>query len=795
MRRLLSIIFLTLTVFIAAGQSQYSRVKLFANHNQLLALASDGLIIDHGIFKEGVYVICELSDAELNIVDEAGIQYEVMIRDLTKFYRERNEKELTQLDDLERMVYNLSDEWPVPEGFELGTCGGFLTLDQALQHLDTMAYLYPELISPKYTLDYNTFKDRELYWVRLSDNPTIDENEPEVLYTGMHHGREPIGMQLLVYYMYYLLENYNTDPDVQYIVDNFELYFIPIVNPDGYAYNIQNQPNGGGMWRKNRRQNDDGSYGVDINRNYSYMWAYDDYGSSPNPESGTYRGTEAFSEPESKCIRDFCEEHGFKIALNYHSFSNKLLYPWSYFNEPSPHDEIFYAHGKILTTENGYAFGAGGAIHYPTNGNSDDWMYGEQTTKSLIYAYTPEVADGIAGFWPPVSQIIPLCQENMFQNMMAAKFSGPWATASDISPSIIEYKSGLFFIKLRRLGLQDGATFTVSIEPLNDAIETISTPLVFDSLDILETASAAFLFTLKDDIISGDRVEYLLSVNNGIATFSDTISKIFGTPVVIFQDSASNFDNWSSEKWNITTTQSHSPTTSITDSPIGQYLDNENNGITLVNPIDLSDVVYASLGFWTKWDIEEGYDYTQLFISDDDGLNWTPIKGKYTNPGNYVQAYGEPLYDGTQTTWVKEEINLEPYLGNQIKIQFVLRSNTFVVADGFFWDDMTVTVVEDLAIGNGDEGDKSGIGNYSFARIVPNPASGHVRVDYNLINTGPGEKAFKIFNLNGQQVCEIVLEGETGEIGLDVSSWLPGIYFYAVFSNRAVTESGKLIVK
>ncbi len=216
----------------------------------------------------------------------------------------------------------LSRDWPVPEGFELGTCGGFLTIDQLLATLDNMATLYPDLISPKYALNYPTHNDRELYWVRLSDNPTTNEDEPEVLYTGMHHAREAIGMQLLVYYMYYLLENYDTDPDVQYIVNNFELYFVPIINMDGYAYNIQNQPNGGGEWRKNRRQNDDGSYGVDINRNYGYMWGYDDNGSSPYPWDDTYRGPSAFSEPETMDIRDFCNEHEFSYAINYHSYAN-----------------------------------------------------------------------------------------------------------------------------------------------------------------------------------------------------------------------------------------------------------------------------------------------------------------------------------------------------------------------------------------------------------------------------------------------------------------------------------------
>jgi len=778
-------------LFVAA-QTRYSRVKLFAGHDELLALAAKGLSIDHGVFKAGVYVICELSDRELAIAEAAGIRYEVEIPDMTKYYKERNEPYLSKLDEIKHAKYTLSRDWPVPAGFELGTVGGFLSIDQAMEHLDNMATLYPDLVSPRYTLDYPTHNGQELYWVRLSDNPTTNEDEPEVLYTGMHHAREPIGMQLQIFYMYYLLENYNTDPDVQYIVNNFELYFVPIVNMDGYAYNIQNNPSGGGMWRKNRRQNDDGSYGVDVNRNYGYMWGYDDNGSSPYPWDETYRGPSAFSEPEAACLRNFCEEHEFRIALNYHSYSNLLLYPWGWSSDPCPQDAIFHAHAEILSTENGYTYGPGYTTIYATNGGSDDWMYGEQTTKDLIYSYTPEVGDGSAGFWPQVSQIIPLCQENMYQNLMAARLSGPWAVARDLSPSIIENTTGLFFFDLQRLGLEDGATYTVSIEPLSDAIASVSEPLAFSDLEILDTTSGAFTYTLKESILSGEKVEYLFSVNNGLTTFSDTIKKIYdGTPVVIFEDSASNFNKWTSSKWNTTTLQFHSSPRSITDSPVGQYNDYENNAIVLKDTIDLTDAVYANLEFWAQWDIEAGYDYVQVFVSDINGTGWIPMEGKYTHPGNSNQAYGEPLYDGTQGSWVKEEINLEPFLGGQIRIRFVLISDGNVVGDGYYWDDMTVTVID---IYTGLPGDIPPPPVTKLS-IQPNPASGIVTMKYTLDRFYPGLNTLIVFDITGQKVYETSLAHGAEVISWDVSSWPSGMYFYSVYFDQMVIASGKLIVK
>ena len=793
MKKLTFTLILSIAMLFVTAQAQYSRVKLFANRDDLANLASRGLGIDHGVFKAGVYVICELSEAELAIVNASGIKYEVMIPDVTKFYAERNEPELTRLDEIKNAKYELGRDWPVPEGFELGTCGGFLTIDQFLATLDSMAAQYPDLISARQPLNYQTHNGRDLFWVRISNDPNVDQDKPEILYTGMHHAREAIGMQLLVFYMYYLLENYDTDPDVQYIVNNFELYFVPIINMDGYAYNIQNDPNGGGMWRKNRRPNDDGSYGVDVNRNYAYMWGYDDNGSSPIPSDDTYRGPSAFSEPETQSIRDFCNEHNFIETLNYHSYADDLLYPWGYTPEPCADDAIFNAHSVLLTKENGYVYGGSYTTIYPTNGGSDDWMYGEQSTKNKSFSYTSEVGNGDDGFWPLVSRIIPLCQENMWQNMTLARLAGPWAVVNDDSPSIVENTTGLFFFDLQRLGLKDSATYTVSIEPLTDAIASVSEPLVFSNLDILETDNGAFTYTLKDDILGGEKVEYLLSINDGLATFSDTIKKVYGTPVVIFEDSASTFDNWTSNKWNTTTTQYHSAPKSITDSPIGNYSNNENNIITLKNPIDLTDVVYASLGYWARWDVEDGYDYVQVFVSGDNGGSWTPMAGNYTHPGNANQALGQPVYDGTQTTWVKEEISLEQFLGKQIKIRFVLKSDTYVTGDGFYWDDMAVTVV-DLETGIVETQYFASLPGIKVS-IHPNPAFDKVTIDYSIENFNPGRTSLVVYNVNGKMVRQEMLTTGKASVNLDVTAWPAGMYFYAVRIDQSIIASGKLIVK
>jgi hypothetical protein len=779
-------------LFTVTAQEKYSRVKIYADHQALTSLAGRGLVIDHCVFKAGTYVICEIDEDDMAIVEASGLTYEVMIGDVSKFYRERNEPYLSQLDEVKRMEYFLSREWPVPAGFELGTCGGFLTIDQCMEHLDSMASQYPDLISARSALDFETHNGRNLYWVRLSDNPGIDEDEPEVLYTGMHHAREPIGMQLLIYYMYYLLENYDTDPDVRYIVDNFELYFVPIINPDGYAFNIQNNPNGGGMWRKNRRVNDDGSHGVDLNRNYSYMWGYDNYGSSPEPGADTYRGPSEFSEPETQCLRNFCLEHEFKLALNYHSYGNQLLYPWGYTQEPNPEDQIFNFYAQQLTYENAYEYGASSLISYPTNGSSDDWFYGEQEEKEPVFAYTPEIGDGTAGFWPPIPQIIPLCQYNMYQNILLARLAGPWAEIKDQSPTILSNKSGLLFFELTRMGQLDSANYIISLVPLSNSIISVNEPIVFSDLDIEETRIGAFIYELSEDIQDGERVKFLLTLDDGFGIISDTLTKVFGSPLILFADSVNSSQNWICDKWDTTSSDYHSPELSITDSPSGQYGNFENNAITLSSFIDLSDYNFGILNFWSKWDIETGKDYVQVLISTENDTSWIPVKGKYSRPGTLSQAPWEPVYHGSNHTWIFEEIDLNEFTGNKIKIRLILKSDNFVVADGFFWDDMTVTVI-DLATGiDVDNIPGPPVTNIS---IQPNPVSGKVTMKYALDRFHPGLNNLTVFDIKGQKVYEALLAHGADLISWDVSSWPSGMYFYSISYDQSVIASGKIIVK
>lgn len=281
---------------------KYSRIKIYTDEVGIVQLAQAGLAVDHGEMKKGFWFISDFSETEIAIIKEKGFTYDVQIDDVKQFYKDQNKPEFQKNETTPVSTMSIGCTVPptyaTPTNFTLGSMGGFYTYAEILWHMDNLATLFPTLVKAKTPISAtNTIEGRPLYWMKISDNPNVDESEPEVLYNSAHHAREPGSVSQLIMYMYYLCENYSTNPEAQYLVNNSEMYFIPLVNPDGYVRNETTDPSGGGMWRKNRRNNG-GSYGVDINRNYGYQWAYDAIGSSPSGWSETYRGTAAFSEAE-----------------------------------------------------------------------------------------------------------------------------------------------------------------------------------------------------------------------------------------------------------------------------------------------------------------------------------------------------------------------------------------------------------------------------------------------------------------------------------------------------------------
>ncbi len=366
------------------------------------------LNLDVAYVKYGQYIDIVTDREEVDQLRSSGYEVEIVHEDLVAFYQSR-------LDRIKDM-------------------GGYHTYKEVEAVLDSMHELYPSLTTAKIDIGHS-LEDSVIWAFKISDNPIVDEDEPEVFFNGLIHAREPAGMEVLLYFMWYLLDNYGTDSQATFLVDNRELWFVPVVNPDGYCYNQYTNPSGGGMWRKNRRNCGGEDWGVDLNRNWGYMWGYDNSGSSPYCSDETYRGTGPFSEPTTQVMRDFINSRNFTMSLDNHTYGEWLLYPWGYDYIYTPDHNLFVAIAGSMAVFCGYVPTTCWEAMYPVNGGSFDWEYGDTVSKPKIIAISPEIGNGDDGFWPPSGRILPLCQLMLEPNLLWAELAdNPYKILPPVSP-------------------------------------------------------------------------------------------------------------------------------------------------------------------------------------------------------------------------------------------------------------------------------------------------------------------------------------------------------------------------
>lgn len=220
---------------------------------------------------------------------------------------------------------------------------------------------------------------RDIWALKISDNVQVNEPEPAVLFMGAHHAREWPSIEVPMATARKLLEEYETNIEIKNLVDNREIWFVPMVNPDGIVYSMEKSR----MWRKNRCPNANGSFGVDLNRNYGYEWG--NVGASSSSSSDTYHGTGPFSEPESKAMRDFASREKFQASISYHTYSELILYPFGYgYNVPNPDRKVFAKMASEMARFNGYT-PKNSAELYPAMGDADDFFYGQ--LKMLAFTF------------------------------------------------------------------------------------------------------------------------------------------------------------------------------------------------------------------------------------------------------------------------------------------------------------------------------------------------------------------------------------------------------------------------
>ncbi|NUQ38315.1 MAG: hypothetical protein HUU23_11070 [Caldilineales bacterium] len=288
---------------------------------------------------------------------------------------------------------------------------------EMVAELQNLAAAYPHITQLRSI--GQTHQGRDIWALRISDRPT--ETEPEekgILIFAHTHAREHLTLEQALYLARDLLENYGREGEATNLIDQRDIWIVPNHNPDGSEYDITQWRSSPPYWRKNRRVNGDGTFGVDLNRNFGYKWGCCG-GSSGATGSDLYRGPAAFSEPENQALRDFARSlPHLTISISLHTWGEWVLYPYGYTRAELPADmqaadmDIFKAMSNRMAALNGYKVVQAGRFYSSSviDGGSDDWLYGELGIYAVTWELYPPSAN--PGFYPPASVIPAQTQRN-----------------------------------------------------------------------------------------------------------------------------------------------------------------------------------------------------------------------------------------------------------------------------------------------------------------------------------------------------------------------------------------------
>ena len=504
-----------------------------------------------GFSPRGEWTDVLVSESEIRLIESLGFRTEVLIPDVREYnYR---------------------------------VMGSYRSTSQVFSDLVSYATSYPTITR----LDTigTTYEGRPIMVLRITDNPDVDEGEPGVLITGLHHAREWPTVEITMFAIDTLLRGYGSDPDITSFVNNLDIYVIPLVNPDGYYYSYDL---GNTDWRKNRHYFPEfGTYGVDDNRNYGGADNGDPRGQNCTPTAGTtnnpsdevYCGPGPFSESETDAIRQFVESHpNLVAAVNYHTYTGAVLYPWGYTTASAPDATYLYAladsMASQMVTENNNPYTAVQApdIGYTATADSDDWEYGHSIYVSgyPMVAFTVEACEQ---FRPPESELDQIVREN-WKGLAALLRNAP------------------------------------------DVRNHLKPMIIVDSVVVSDTVSNTF------DVSATLRSPYMNPTRYALRYFT---SYSYGT-----DDAETSMDLWTYDGFSRSSARAHGGSYSFAatyDNRAAYHMTTRYP--YFVRPGD-------SLTFWVWYDVEENYDAAFVEISTD-GRAFRQLEKFTGNSGGWVR--------------------------------------------------------------------------------------------------------------------------------------------------------------
>ncbi|MEO8665983.1 MAG: M14 family zinc carboxypeptidase [Ignavibacteria bacterium] len=775
----------------AENQPKYSEVRIFAlNENDFKKMSGSGLIIDHSNRKPGKYLDTWLSEYELDQLKNSGVSFKILVDDWEKYYSEQ--KKMTQ-PEIDIQMDQAKEKDNVSHSI-YGTMGGYLKYSEVVAKLDSMRAEYPQFISEKFPIG-NTFQGRTQWVVRVTHSPDAPTGRPEVFYNALIHAREPESMETQMYYFYWLFENYGKDPIATYILNTREIYWLPVLNADGYVYNETTNPGGGGMWRCNRHGS--GACGwVDLNRNYGIFdfWNSSNEGSSTDSCSGgqsTYRGKSPFSEIETRNIMNFVNSRNFNTTFNSHTFGNYLLKPWDYIDPvPTPDDNKFNQFLSDMSQTSNYTTGTTSqTLGYFVRGGADDWFYNDSAHAGHnIFGITPETG---GSFWPSQSEIIPLAQNMLYSNQYMSLIAGAFIDPDSKVFNQQTYnpgESGNLKIFFKNKGLLNASNIKVSLIPVSAKLTIPVQEYSYPSIASFVSDSSIFDFSIGANAFINTSLAARLSIRMDTTTlYSQDVYVLIGTGNVVLNDNAEvTFANWTTNQtWGITSSQSNSPTHSFTDSPTGQYSNDQNNSMTMANGINSASTPVILLNFFHKYSTEAGYDFCRVEVSEYPDTNWQTVKS----------------YNGILSEWTEQSLDITPYVrgAGEIKIRFRLASDGFVTDDGWYVDDVKINSysIGPVGISSNTQVPES----FNLEQNYPNPFNPSTVIRYKIPADSKRQTSnvkLIIYNALGIDVKTLVNEKQGAgsyEVQFDGSNFPSGVYFYKLISGYYSDVKRMLLIK
>jgi hypothetical protein len=695
-----------------SAQEKYSTVKIKApaTDNKRFDDLVGALELDHFYFDEEGDLVAEIGEREMKALRRSGYPFRIVIDDIQVYLKEQNDRyyrdraqgiepDRAALDETCKTVNSLI---VTPSAFQVkSTFGGYYSYAEMVQAVDQLVATYPT-IAQKIVIGKSA-ENRDIVAVKISDLVGTDESqEPDLLYMGLQHAREAISGASMIFLMQYLCERYNADPRIKSLIDSREFYIIPFVNPDGWEYNRLNGGVGSG-WRKNRRLITGSTYGVDLNRNYGVDWANcssitcgsaSSCGSS-TPSSDTYYGPSAFSEPETKAVRDLCYAKTFVTALDQHCYGPYYSLPYGRNNRTLTADEQkFFTYVPALMGQyNGMRAGNScQSVGYEVAGGVKDWwLIGDigVGNKGKIWGMTGEGGAGggtggtYGSFWAPASQIINLCKGMTYQNLQLAFSAGSYADLQDMNEIDVTTLTGTFNFSLTRVGLQD-QPITVSMIPLEN-IQSVGSPVTISSLpNIQSNTTGGISYSLFSNIPTGQRIRYAWKIETADLVYYDTVTKYY-KPTVIFSDNmegTSLSGRWSvSGGWNYTTDRAYQGSKSFAESPGANYTSSTSRTATYAGPtINLNGATAAWVSFWVRHRAENFRDILNVEVSTN-GRTWVAVCGTTTvqEPGTLdgSRIAGKPALTGIREIWTRQLFDLSAYRNNSnLRFRFRFTSDS-----------------------------------------------------------------------------------------------------------------------